>query len=277
MKEILLIVVAIIPVFLIGFYIYKKDREKESQRLLTKLFLLGILSCIPTILLSLILDYIIGSNEPKNLVLLFFYVLIKIALVEELCKWFMVYKAAYNDREFNHIYDAIVYSVFVSLGFAFFENVFYALDGGIKIGLLRGITAVPCHAINAILMGNYLGLAKQNDIKGNKKEVIIYKILSIIVPTLAHGIYDFCIYAEIKTFLIIFLVYILLAFTYAIIKVRKVSKIEKNIDDFEEQEEETKKLEEHIDNYYENHCPVCGNIINKEEKKCPRCGADLFR
>ena len=277
MEKVILFVTALIPVIIIGIYVYKKDRDKESKRLLIKLFFYGVMACVPVVLTTLVINYFWGDELPKNLLILFVYVLFRIALIEEAFKWFMVYMGTYNDREFNHIYDAIVYSVFVALGFAALENIFYAIEGGINVTLLRSITAVPCHAINAIIMGNYLGLAKMNQIKGNKKEVTKNIILSIALPTIAHAIYDFCTYAEVKWFLFIFIIYIISIVTYGIIKIIQLSKITKELDYNDEAEQYQKALAEHIDSYYDTHCPVCGKDIEKGTTTCENCGADLTR
>lgn len=60
MKEILLFIISVLPVFLIGMFIYKKDKEKEPTRLLVKLFLGGFLSCI----LVLIIGGLLGILFP---------------------------------------------------------------------------------------------------------------------------------------------------------------------------------------------------------------------
>ena len=48
----LLLLVAILPVILLGLYIYKKDRNKEPSSLLVKLFVSGILSCFLVLAIS---------------------------------------------------------------------------------------------------------------------------------------------------------------------------------------------------------------------------------
>lgn len=58
--------VAVLPVFLIGLYIYKKDVEKEPSILLFKLFMCGILSCIPAALIGLFLDNFFPEMEYMN-------------------------------------------------------------------------------------------------------------------------------------------------------------------------------------------------------------------
>ena len=169
MKTIILLIISILPVYLIGLYTYKNDREKEPKKLLTKLFIFGIVSCFPAVILELLLGSFFADPKNMDLITLFIYVLISIALVEEICKWFMTYSISYNHEAFDHIYDAIVYCVFVALGFALFENILYVLEGGITTGILRAFLSIPGHVCDGIIMGNYLGLAKISSINNNKQ------------------------------------------------------------------------------------------------------------
>ena len=81
--ELTLFIVSILPVFLIGMFIYKKDREKEPAKLLIKLFLGGIGSCFLVFILSYTLDSIfpIFSADTKDLNLIELIVLFKTSLM----------------------------------------------------------------------------------------------------------------------------------------------------------------------------------------------------
>ena len=260
-KNLILLVIAILPIYLIGLYIYSKDKEKESKKLLIKLFCFGIISCIPAVILELAVGGIFGSQTDMSMFRMFFYVLISIALVEEVCKWFFIYKISYKHKEFDHIYDAIVYCVFLSLGFAAFENIFYVFEGGLKIAFLRAISAIPGHACYAITMGNYLGLAKMYFFSNNKKLEKKNLRLSIIIPIIMHSLYDYCLFTGSFVFLVIFLIILVSIYIYGIKTVRKKSKIEHNF----------LINNEHIVNNI--HCPNCG--VECSDNFCPHCGNNL--
>ena len=66
-------IVAVLPVFLIGLFIYKKDREKESSKLLFKLFMFGIVSCFPAVILSLFVGSFFPAEENMNFLQMFLY------------------------------------------------------------------------------------------------------------------------------------------------------------------------------------------------------------
>ena len=55
----------------------------------------------------------------------FIYVFLFVALIEEGSKFLMTYILGYNNKEFDEVYDMIVDASFVSLGFAFYENLIY--------------------------------------------------------------------------------------------------------------------------------------------------------
>ena len=62
-----LFIASVLPVILIGMYIYKKDKNKEPTKLLTSLFVGGICSCFITIIISTILLQIFISKKIKNI------------------------------------------------------------------------------------------------------------------------------------------------------------------------------------------------------------------
>lgn len=262
MNLLLVLIISILPVFLIGLYIYKKDINKEPGKLLRKLFRYGILICIPAALVEIGIEYFFGDPEQMRYTELFVYVLLDVALVEELFKWIVVYLMTYKHNDFDELYDAIVYAVFVSLGFACFENLFYVLASGVGVGLVRAVTAIPGHAADAIIMGNFLGLAKLADINNNRPLFIKNITLSLVMPVLAHTAYDFCLYTENLSFVGIFILFIIFLYVYSIKKIKRVSKNNKSLI--------KKEITLPPDVKY---CPFCGTLSSGEY--CHKCGTKL--
>ena len=262
MKTLIILIISILPVYIVGLYVYKKDREKEPKALLKKIFFLGMLSCIPAGIIEIVIEPFFGDYENMNLFFLFLYVSIGIAFVEEICKWFVVYRNTYNNKEFDHIYDALVYCTFVSLGFACLENILYVSMSGIVTGVLRAITAIPGHASDAIVMGNYLGLAKLNKINNNEFLSKKYLILSIVMPTIMHAIYDYCLFTGNIIFVLIFIVFIIGIYIYSIKKIKTISSVSENfiVND---------------NTLICNYCPNCGQKLTEDSNYCPRCGTNL--
>lgn len=202
-KYLILMIIAIVPITLLLRLVFEKDTiEKESKRLLFRLFLSGIVSSLIVVLLSNGLKSMISVN---NIV---YNAFIESAFLEEICKWIAVMFITWRNKEFNYKFDAIVYCVFVSLGFAFVENIGYCLNYGITTSLLRALIAVPGHAFFAIYMGYYLGIAKSYFNKGRKSDGFIYIGYSTIVPVLLHGIYNYCLLGQNNGLYILFILFI---------------------------------------------------------------------
>lgn len=233
MNIVILIICAILPIFLILYYTYKKDKEKEPIILLITFFVLGLLSVYIVLGLSKIIEFIFPTiyqiNQGTSFIKILLYTFIGIGLIEEFSKWIMVYALGYNNKEFDELYDMIIYAVFVSLGFAFFENIIYVLDSReIKIALVRALFALPAHACNGVFMGYHLSLAKYSEEKIKKKN---YKeiIISILIPTILHGIYDFCLLAKNRLFLYVFFIFTINLTIISILKINQISRSKKKI------------------------------------------------
>lgn len=227
-----LLLIAILPAILIGTYVYKKDKNKEPIKLLIRLFISGIVSCFLVLFVSEILKSIFPfldvDIKTGTFFDVFIYSFITVALVEEGCKLLMTYLLAYKNKEFDEIYDIIVYSVFVALGFAAFENILYVFSNasnglGLQVGILRGLLAVPGHACDGLFMGYYLSLAKLAQMQNQPSVAKKNFIKSLIIPTILHGIYDFCCMAGHPTFYIVFLVFVIGMYITAIKRLKYVA------------------------------------------------------
>lgn len=253
----ILFFLAALPVIIILMIVYRKDRKKEPFTLLIQFFFLGIVSCFLVIGVSDILEVFFPFMEftkDSSFLDILLYSFIGVALVEELCKWVMVYFKGYNNREFDEIFDIMVYSVFVSLGFAFFENIIYVFGTrNFTTALMRALSAVPGHACDAIFMGYYLCLAKKFQSKGNNQLEKRNIALSIIIPTILHGIYDYCLMSNIKILVYVFIIFIIILYTISIRKLNEISSTSFNI------------------NKKNNFCYNCGAKV--EGHICSKCGA----
>ena len=172
MENILLLIISILPVVLIGIYIYKKDHDKEPIGILIKLFLGGFLSIIITLVVTFGVTFVFPSLSfnrfaGSNYIMLFIKIFFGVAIIEEFSKWLVAYSFSYNSKHFDEYYDIVLYCIFVALGFACFENILYVFQGGFTTGILRIFTAVPAHCFFGTIMGEHLGLAKISENNGN--------------------------------------------------------------------------------------------------------------
>ena len=120
--------------------------------------------------------------------------------------------------------DGIVYAVFASLGFATAENVLYVVFRYANVGFVgiqRAIFSVPAHMLFSITMGYYLSLAKYSlDAKRNK----YYLRLSLLIPIILHGIYDYILMSKSSTLLMFFLPFVIFLWSYNLRKLNRYYK-----------------------------------------------------
>ncbi|MBQ4290632.1 MAG: PrsW family intramembrane metalloprotease [Clostridia bacterium] len=191
--NIILIISAVVPALALLFFAYRFDRvEKESPGLLWSLVVTGVFSCLIALVLERIfgtvLDAVLPENSPAYPVVLYFGI---VALSEEGAKYLLLRNKTWNSTEFNYRFDAVVYAVFVSLGFALWENITYVLHYRFSTALVRALTAIPGHAAFGVFMGAFYGLDRQEDRMGREKTSRLFRILSIACPALLHGTYDY--------------------------------------------------------------------------------------
>lgn len=186
------LLLAVAPILIIIIYIYCKDKyEKEPKGLLLISFLFGaIVSIIITTILYLGFDILLPLKDDFSVWQQFVKAFFVVALIEEFSKYVIVRYFTQPRFAFNEPFDGIVYAVMVSMGFAATENVFYVLEGGAQVAVLRAFTAVPAHATFGILMGYFMGKAKFSNSR------IKLNLYGLALAVLFHGTYDFFLFID---------------------------------------------------------------------------------
>lgn len=180
-----LLILATAPALAFCGYVIHKDRfDKEPKWLMLMAFCFGVFSTFPAAIASELGSNFIGKDG--NIINTALFAFLVVGLSEEFAKFFFLRYILFNRTEFNEPMDGIVYAVMIGMGFAAFENVLYVSDGGIGVALGRMVTAIPAHAIFAVIMGYNVGLAKFD--LTHKSELIRR---GLIYPVLLHGAYDF--------------------------------------------------------------------------------------
>ena len=217
---------ALLPSALLALYIYHKDTiEKEPLSMLWGLFFTGALTVVSAVVIGALGEALFEDIvEPDSLEWLLIDNFLLTALVEEGGKYFVLKKRTWKSPEFNYVFDAVVYAVIASLGFATVENALYVIDSDISTAIMRAVFSVPGHAIDGVFMGCFYGLAKRHDAAGNKRACKRNLRRALWIPTLIHGFYDFCLSAEDGTFIVIFLIFEVIVTLWAFRTVRKLSR-----------------------------------------------------
>ena len=188
----MLFALALIPVIGLLIFIYFNDKkEKEPIWLLLLLFGVGAASVVSAIVLELIGGLILGAVFPTDSVIKgTLDAMLIVAPAEELGKFIVLRSITWKNKHFNYSYDAIVYAVFVSLGFAALENITYVFGSGVGTAFLRMFTAVPGHACFGVFMGFFYSKAKYASLTNKKGACTGFTALAILLPIIIHGIYD---------------------------------------------------------------------------------------
>ena len=188
-----LIFAAVVPAAFLMVQVYRSDRlEKENTSFLWQLIYAGIISALIAIVLErigyAILDSTVEYDTLAYDVVLYFGI---VAFAEEGSKYFMLKRRSWYSGEFNCQYDGVVYAVFVSLGFALWENISYVMHYGFQVAIVRAVTAIPGHACFGVFMGTFYGLARSYAYLGDEARSKLFRVLAVVVPALIHGAYDF--------------------------------------------------------------------------------------
>ena len=117
-------------------------------------------------------------------------VLVVVAMSEEGFKYLFLRLRTWRSPHFNCSFDGVVYAVFLSLGFALWENIQYVRLFGFATALARAVTAVPGHACFGVFMGTWYGLANAGSSRKGRRSRF-YRWMAFLVPALLHGLYDY--------------------------------------------------------------------------------------
>ena len=213
-----ILLIALAPVLIILLYVYFRDKyEKEPAGLLLMSLVAGAFITIPIGFVEAGLMKI-GSGFSGSAAKTLWLAFIVAGSTEELFKFSALFILIWANRNFNEKFDGIVYAVFISLGFALVENILYVSQGGIKVGLVRALTAVPAHAIFGIVMGYYFGLARFFD--GMRA---YYIIRAIMWPIILHGFYDYCLMSGFPILMLLFVPFIIYLWISGFRKMKEIS------------------------------------------------------
>lgn len=185
-----IILSALLPVAILLFYIFRKDRQSpEPAGQLFKAFGWGLLSVPLSLCMSIPFGWA-GLYPPEihsfggSIATAFFGA----AIPEELAKLFVLWRFLRMNPYFDERMDGIVYAVCVSMGFAALENLMYVFQNSedfLSVAIPRALFSIPGHFCFGVLMGYYFSLVRFCP-AGRPRNVV----LVVAAPILAHGLYD---------------------------------------------------------------------------------------
>ena len=232
MNILISVLASIIPVLIILAVIYNMSEvKKQPLWLLAILFLGGILSWVMVRYISRFLGNDIYKSQIKINEALgnkgFFLVSFGIiAIIEEMSKYIVITIMCFKNKYFKNPYDAIMYAVCISLGFAFVENIMYINNYGMGVAISRAIFSIPAHASFGIIMGYYLGVSKLCRDKGEANASALTRYSAFFIPLIFHGFYDFLLNFNTESIYIIFLIYVIIMYAFVILLLFRLNRVD---------------------------------------------------
>ena len=179
---------ALLPPILLLLFVWHKDATKEPFRQLLKAVIFGALICIPAVFWESFMGTLLfNGEEPTTIFGTTLNAFLCAAVPEETLKLIALWLVLRRNPYFDEHFDGIVYAVCVSLGFAAVENVGYVLnheEAWVSVAVTRALMAVPGHYAFAVFMGYYYSM--YHFVRHDTTTAISI----LLVPVLAHGIYD---------------------------------------------------------------------------------------
>ena len=219
---------AVLPAAFLLRYIYLHDRvEKEPAGLLVSLFFYGVLSAICAAFVERVLKGVLEILMPPGSILYtVILAFVVVAMVEEGAKYHFMKHRTWEEPEFNYRFDAIVYAVFVSLGFAAYENILYVFSYGLSTAALRAVTAIPAHMSFAVLCGVFYGRAKRCERLGKDSLARWNLQMAYVAAVVFHGFYDACAMVGTKRSMLVFVLFVSLMFLLVFWLVKRESMLD---------------------------------------------------
>ena len=176
-----LIIGASFPLIISIYLIFIKEKYRSKDY---RIMLLSILAGIGMLIVSFLFESYLKIFNLNPLLQSF----IQFASVEEGSKFLMLYCLVYRLKTESSTYDFIKTALLSSLIFALIENLLYVniyyVDYGMLTAYIRIYSAIPMHAICGISMGYLISIYE-------KDKSVLFIILSILIPIIIHGFYDY--------------------------------------------------------------------------------------
>lgn len=192
----LLIFFGILPSIVWLLFFVRKDAHPESNRMVIKIFLCGMLAAVPAVLAEAGIINLLNELKLPLIFLTFLSAFVAIALIEEIFKYGVVKIKVLNHPELDEPVDVMLYMIIAALGFAAAENVLvlsslepnFLFKEMVAASILRFWGATFLHALCSGTLGYFLALSI---FKARGKGITL--IAGLVIAVLLHGLYNFSI------------------------------------------------------------------------------------
>lgn len=189
----LTLVAALIPTFVWLIFFLREDIHPEPKKLILYALAVGGLISFPVLATQILFQAALPAVIKSTIILV-----IGLALIEEVFKFFAAYWAVNKKPAFDEPIDAMIYMIAAALGFAAVENLFIVGNNlnlinasGLPIALntlsLRFVGATLLHTLTSGLVGYYWAKGKiRQSVPGNLTA-------GIAIATVIHAIFNYLI------------------------------------------------------------------------------------
>lgn len=186
-----LVLVSFAPgLFWLWLFLRQDKIRPEPRRLIALTFVLGCISTVPAGLGN----YIFGADTllegTPHLLSVVTAMALVVGPVEELCKFGAVRLGPYRSLYFDEPVDGLVYASAASLGFASLENLFYVLQFGPEVMVVRAPLSTVGHLVFGSIWGFALG---QYYITGERRRTLLFSSLALAAG--AHALFNVLIFS----------------------------------------------------------------------------------
>jgi len=213
------------------FYL-RKDQHPESNRMIIKIFLYGVLAALPAVFLEVGIFQEFKKLPLSPALITILNVFIGVALVEEVLKYLVVRGKVVKSPELDEPLDLMLYMIIAALGFAALENILILFPLGptfligqvFSISALRFVGATFLHALCSGTIGYFMALSFCE----TKNRTGLF-ILGLGISVFLHGLYNFSI-IELEGFLkvlipIVIIIVLAIFVSFGFTKLRKIKSI----------------------------------------------------
>jgi RsiW-degrading membrane proteinase PrsW (M82 family) len=201
MKLLLCLALAPLPsIIWLAFYL-RKDKHPEPNKMIIKIFVLGIIM-VP--LAGLLEHGLFIGLEKITLVEKLAFLIIGFALIEEVLKYVVVKFGALKNSAFDEPVDAMIYMIIAALGFAAAENVYLlsqanplqmSITSILEFITTRFLGATFLHALASGIIGYFLAASLL--VKSGIRKIFVWG--GLLGGTVLHSIFNYIIILSSQT------------------------------------------------------------------------------
>ncbi len=201
-------ILSFLPSIIWLLFFLREDVRPEPNKTILKVFIYGMISTLPVLLLGIITGYILRSLNVSGFILVLVEVAFIAAITEELAKYMVVKHSVLNSSECDEPVDIMIYAITAAMGFAALENALFLfpikeflayvsisapalIDNSLSLrqagigSFIRFMSGTFLHALVSGVMGYYIAVSILNN--KNRKKLIIK---GLIIAMALHGLYN---------------------------------------------------------------------------------------